>query len=49
MRRFIWLVLALAAVALMAVGLHRGEWAFVKGHADTLCLSCIGLTTDYEP
>ncbi len=42
----VWLILALAAVALMAFGLGRGEWTVVKRHATTLCTGCIGLTSD---
>ena len=44
MKRFVCLFLALVAVALISVGLARGEWTTVKRHADTLCTACIGLT-----
>ena len=44
MRRVIWLALTVVAVALMVVGLQRGEWEVVKRYANTLCTACIGLT-----
>ena len=44
MRRHLWVVAALAAVALMATGLNRGEWKVVFRHATALCTACIGLT-----
>lgn len=44
MRRHLWVVVALAAVALMATGLSRGEWKVVFRHATALCTACIGLT-----
>ena len=44
--RYVWIVLAVAALGLMAWGLRLGQWTAVKRHADTLCTACVGLTAE---
>jgi len=45
-KRYVWVLLALAALLLMGVGLSHGQWTVVKRHADALCTACIGLTVE---
>ena len=43
MRR-LWMLVAVAGIAAIALGLSRGEWGAVSDWAHTLCTSCVGLS-----
>jgi nitrogen fixation-related uncharacterized protein len=41
--RWLWLLLALLGITMIAWGVHTGQMADVKRHAEVLCTDCIGL------
>ena len=43
MRSWWWLPATALALAMLATGLHAGQWGAVKGWAEMLCTGCVGL------
>ncbi len=41
--RWLWLLVAIAGIGMMAWGVRTGQMADVKRHAEVLCTDCIGL------